>query len=93
MAMKRFLRIFLGGLLLAIVVPILLGAAVGYARGWPETWRDADWSSARILPEPQLEPDASVRILAARTGRWKGIFAVHTWIVMKEEKRRCLGAV
>jgi hypothetical protein len=85
MAMKRFLRIFLGGLLLAIVVPILLGAAVGYARGWPETWRDADWSSARILPEPQLEPDASVRILAARTGRWKGIFAVHTWIVMKEK--------
>ena len=86
--MKRFLRIFLSGLLLAIVAPILLGAAIGYARGWPESWRDADWTSAKLLPEPEFEPEASVRILAARTGRWKGIFAVHTWLVVKEKNAK-----
>jgi hypothetical protein len=77
------LRIFLGGLLVAILVPVLLGTAIGYARGWPENWRAASWESSGVLPEAQSVPEASVRILAARTGRWKGIFAVHTWIVMK----------
>jgi len=26
-----------------------------------------------------------VRIYSARTGRWKGVFATHSWIVLKEE--------
>lgn len=81
--MRRALLIFLGGLLVLVFVPILVGTAIGYARGWPESWRDASWQSSGLLPEARLEPAASVRILAARTGRWKGIFAVHTWIVMK----------
>ena len=68
---------------MAIFVPILLGTAIGYARGWPESWRAASWESSGVLPDARSEPEASVRILAARTGRWKGIFAVHTWIVMK----------
>jgi hypothetical protein len=83
--MRRYLTIFLLGLLAVIFVPILVGTAIGYARGWPESWRAASWESSGVLPEPSAEPEASVRILAARTGRWKGIFAVHTWIVMKEK--------
>jgi len=83
--MKRALRIAALGLLIAIFVPILLGTAIGYARGWPDSWRNAKWTSSGLLPEALSDSQASVRILAARTGRWKGIFAVHTWIVMKPE--------
>jgi hypothetical protein len=31
-----------------------------------------------------LEPRPLIRVYAARTLRWRGIFAVHTWIVFKE---------
>src|SRR5690348_8560163 len=79
----RAMTIILGGFLALILIPILVGTAIGYARGWPESWRDASWESSGVLPKAASEPDASVRIMAARTGRWKGIFAVHTWIVMK----------
>jgi hypothetical protein len=47
-------------------------------------WARADWSSAKLLPEPRQAPGAMVRIYAARTGRWKGIFAHHSWVVVKE---------
>ncbi|MBL8908223.1 MAG: DUF3750 domain-containing protein [Rhizobiales bacterium] len=78
------MAIFFGALLAVIFVPILVGTVIGYARGWPESWRAASWESSGVLPDAKSLPEASVRILAARTGRWKGIFAVHTWIVMKD---------
>jgi Protein of unknown function (DUF3750) len=47
-------------------------------------WQTADRSSAGLLPKPAHHPDALIRVFAARTVRWRGIFAVHTWIVVKE---------
>lgn len=47
-------------------------------------WSRADWTSAKILPAPQDHPGALIRIYAARTGQWKGAFALHTWIVVKD---------
>ncbi len=47
-------------------------------------WRRADWSSADLLPQPAAAPQAMVRVYAARVGRWRGIFAHHSWIVVKE---------
>src|SRR5262245_46099709 len=72
-------------LLLLIFGPIAVSAAsyfaVGDRRG---NWRTADRSSAGLLlPAPQHQ-DALVRVYAARTVRWRGIFAVHCWIVLKE---------
>lgn len=46
-------------------------------------WSRADWSSAKLLPDPRAHEPAMARIYAARTGRWKGIFAHHSWIVVK----------
>jgi hypothetical protein len=46
-------------------------------------WQSADRSSAGLLPSPAAHPDALVRVYAARTVRWRGIFAVHSWIVIK----------
>ena len=47
-------------------------------------WSAADWSSARLLTPAREKPEAVVHVFAARTGRWRGIFAHHTWLVVKE---------
>jgi hypothetical protein len=47
-------------------------------------WHQADWSSTGMLPPARTKPDAAVYVLAGRTGRWKGVFAHHSWIVTKE---------
>ncbi|HLK81983.1 MAG TPA: DUF3750 domain-containing protein [Xanthobacteraceae bacterium] len=49
----------------------------------PRDWRTARWSSAGILPEAASDPEARIVVFAARTAGWRGIFAVHTWIVLK----------
>ena len=75
--------------LLLVFVPISASAAryfwVGGARG---NWQTADRSSAGLLAPANSSPDAMIRVFAARTVRWRGIFAVHTWIVLKEKDAR-----
>jgi len=71
-------------LLSLIIVPVTVSAAgylLGDRRG---NWQTADRSSAGLLPNASEHPDALIRVFAARTVRWRGIFAVHTWIVVKE---------
>ena len=46
-------------------------------------WQTADRSSTRMLAPASEHPGAVVRVFAARTVRWRGIFAVHCWIVVK----------
>ena len=53
--------------------------------GGPGSWRNADWSSTGTLPAGRAEPEARVLIMSGRTGGWKGVFAVHSWIVLKPE--------
>jgi hypothetical protein len=65
------------------LVPLTVHAALWTSQGWPASWRTADWSSAGILPEASASPPATIRVYAARTGGWKGIFATHSWIVVK----------
>ncbi len=66
-----------------IIAPIAASATWGYVQGWPRSWRSADWSSTGLLPPAASDSHAMIRIYAARSGRWKGIFAVHHWIVVK----------
>lgn len=63
----------------------MLTTAWSVAMGWPQSWHTADWSSARIAPAPDADPEAVIQVYAARAGRWKGIFSVHAWLVMKPE--------
>ena len=80
--MKKLLVIFL----IFVFVPIAASAArylwLGDGRG---NWQTADRSSVGLLPPAAANPDAMVRVFAARTVRWRSIFAVHTWIVVKEK--------
>ena len=72
-----------------ILVLFFLPAAVSYVV-WqaddsrPKRWNQANWSSAGLLPPAETVDEAVVHVMAARTGRWKGAFAVHTWIVLKQ---------
>jgi Protein of unknown function (DUF3750) len=71
-------------LLFLLLAPITI-SATGYLLGGRSfDWQTADRSSAGLLPSPSEHPDAVVRVYAARTVRWRGIFAVHSWIVVKE---------
>jgi hypothetical protein len=71
--------------LLLLFVPLAASAVrylcLGDGRG---NWQTADRSSAGLLPLASSHPDALNRVFAARTVRWRSIFAVHTWIVLKE---------
>ncbi len=71
-------------LALLIAVPVAL-SGIGFLLGDRQNnWRTADRSSAGLLPDPSNHSDALIRIYAARTVRWRSIFAVHSWIVVKE---------
>ena len=60
---------------------------LGGCRTTAVAWHEADWSSVGLLPPARADTDAEVYVFAARTGRWKGIFAHHSWIVTKERGR------
>jgi Protein of unknown function (DUF3750) len=76
----KYLIVFL----LLIIGSVIISAAnylLGERRG---TWQTADRSSAGLLPSASEHPDAIIRVYAARTVRRRGIFAVHSWIIVKE---------
>jgi len=68
---------------LLFLTPLGVHAVIYSQNPWPANWSEADWSSSGLLPAPHQHKAAMVRIYSARTGRWKGIFAVHSWLVMK----------
>jgi hypothetical protein len=70
--------------LLFFATPLAVRAAIYWHTGAGRDWWSADRSSAGLLPAP-ADPEASlVRVYCARTVRWRGIFAVHCWLVLKE---------
>lgn len=82
---KSLQRLFVFVIVL-FILPALASQASWQLRGdHASSWNTADWSSAAIFPSVVNEPEAVVYIMAAKTGRWKGGFAVHTWIVTKSE--------
>ena len=70
-------------LLALFLLPIAARAALHAYEGGPASWRNADWSSSGTLPDAKAEPEARVLIMSGRTGGWKGVFSVHSWIVFK----------
>jgi hypothetical protein len=82
--MRRLVRVLMWFILLAIAAPVATGALMAYGRGWPGSWRTANWASSGLLAEASSVPEARVLIIAARTGSWKSIFAEHMSIILKE---------
>ncbi|MBO1075901.1 DUF3750 domain-containing protein [Roseomonas marmotae] len=71
--------------LLFFLLPLGVSAALYWQSGQGAGWQTADRSSAGILPPAETHRPAVLRVFAAQTVRWRGIFAVHCWIVFKEE--------
>ncbi|OYX14252.1 MAG: hypothetical protein B7Z15_04580 [Rhizobiales bacterium 32-66-8] len=83
--MVRVLKIAGLGFLLLYLLPLAVAGALWFAGESPRDWRAAERGSAGLLPPAEAAPEAMVRVFAARTVRWRGIFAVHSWIVLKEQ--------
>jgi hypothetical protein len=73
---------------LLYVLPVAIAALLYRLDGTGPGWRTADRSSIGALPEASLHPGAIVRIFSAKTVRWRGIVASHSWIVFKPDDAR-----
>lgn len=78
---RRLLLLFL----VLFLLPLSAHAVWWMSQDRADSWSRADWSSAGLLPPASARPQAMVHVYGARVGRWRGIFAHHTWIVLKEE--------
>jgi hypothetical protein len=83
--MRRFSKKMLLFFVLLFLLPLAARAALTALEDRAMSWRDADWSSTGTLPLAAAHPPARILVMSARTGRWKGIFSVHSWIVLKRE--------
>ncbi|WP_182084982.1 DUF3750 domain-containing protein [Aureimonas sp. ME7] len=79
----RVLRILLLVLIVVYLLPAGLSLLLWKLGEHPSSWREADWSSAAVLPAPTASQEAAVYILAARTGGLKGALSEHSWVVLK----------
>ena len=70
------------------LLPLAARAALTAFENRAQSWHDADWSSIGSLPPASSHPEARILVMSARTGRWKGIFATHSWIALKRENAR-----
>lgn len=75
-----FLAIFL--------LPVLAAAAALAYRGGPTHWSQWDRSVRSQMPSAASHPEARILVMTGRTRGWKGVVAVHSWIVIKGENDR-----
>ena len=47
-------------------------------------WRNASREPAGIAPDPKVQKDAVIEVYAADAFSWRGWFAVHSWLAVKE---------
>jgi len=83
--MRQVIRKVLLGIFVLFLLPLAVHAALYAGKDRPASFRDADWSSVGMLRPPDSEREARFLVFTSRTGRWKGIFAVHSWIAFKPE--------
>ncbi|OJU06899.1 MAG: hypothetical protein BGN83_04680 [Rhizobium sp. 63-7] len=69
--------------LVIYLLPALASAGWWAIKDRPRSWREADWSSAGLLPKPGEEDAAAIYIFSAATGGMKGAVSSHSWIVTK----------
>jgi hypothetical protein len=78
--LRKSIVLFLVALFL---LPVVARATAFALSDHPRSFRDADWSSIGSLPPAAEHPQARLLVLSGRTGGWKGVLAVHSWIVIK----------
>jgi hypothetical protein len=69
-------------LLVVFVLPLMVSACV-FGRDSSVPWYEARRDATGLAPDPATTQEAVLQVYAARAVSWRGIFAVHTWIVVK----------
>jgi hypothetical protein len=72
-------------ILILFLLPVAARATFFAFEERPRSFRDANWASIGALPAAAQHPEARVLVMSGRTGGWKGVVAVHSWIVFKAE--------
>ena len=85
MFIRRPIQKVLLAILALFIAPLAVHAALYASKEHPRSFRDADWSTVGMLPPATADRDARLLVFTGRTGRWKGIFAVHSWVVFKAQ--------
>src|ERR1700733_10540256 len=80
---RRILTWFFLALLALFVLPVLVGACLPDPRGGVP-WYEARRDPTGLAPDPNTTAEAVIQVYAARAVSWRGIFAVHTWVVVKQ---------
>lgn len=80
----RMILILFGTLFVLFILPALVHLGVWSLQDHPRSWREANWSSAGILPAEPARESAGIWVMSARTGGLKGAFATHSWLVVKK---------
>jgi len=83
--MRRPIRKVLTGILAIFLFPLAVHALIYSAADRPGSFANADWSSIGMLPAANADTDPRFLVFTGRTGRWRGIFAVHSWVVFKDQ--------
>ena len=81
--MRNPIRKVLTGILILFLLPLAVHAAIYFTQEHAGSFRDADWSSVGMLPPASADHEARLMVFTGRTGRWRGIFSVHSWVVFK----------
>jgi len=76
---SHFITLSLLGL---FVLPVVISGCLPDPRGGVP-WYEARRDPTGLAPDPATTHEAVVQVYAARAVSWRGIFAVHTWIVVK----------
>lgn len=85
MLISGAMRTLFLGLSALLIAPVLISAAAYALADRQDHWSRADRSPTGLSPDPAATPEAVVQVFAGRAYRWRGIFAVHSWISVKPE--------
>lgn len=81
----RFRRRFTVGFFSIFLAPVALAAGGLAYQGGPTDWWRWDRSLESQIPPAAEHPQARIMVMSGRTRGWKGVVAVHSWIVVKGE--------
>jgi hypothetical protein len=83
---RRFLRKWLMLLMVALfLLPVAIAAGALAYQGGPTHWSRYDRTVVSHMPAAAEHREARILVMAGRTRGWKGVVAVHSWIVVKGE--------
>lgn len=82
--LRRLILWPLGLFVVTFLLPVAVAGLWWLGVDRPDSWRSADWGPSGVLPAAAMVPEATIHVMAARTGGPKGAVSVHSWLALKE---------